>query len=101
MSALGRCCRKSRRKQAVELEHAAIESGRLPDKGREVRIAPRLLPSATGEVGDAALRHGLDAFLEVVGQAQAGLLGKLVLGHDPDALSETGPQGRARRDQAE
>src|SRR5262249_44154572 len=50
-----------------------------------------LAQSATGEIGDAALGHGFDAFLEVVGQAQAGLLGKLVLGRGPDALSEAGP----------
>jgi hypothetical protein len=54
-----------------------------------------------GEVGDAALGHGLDAFLEVVGQAQASLLGKFVLGRHPDAIGEIGPHGRSPRDQAE
>jgi hypothetical protein len=47
-----------------------------------------------GEIGHAALGHGLDALLEIGGFAQPVLLGELVFGRLGDAVGKAGPQGR-------
>src|SRR5580704_9144717 len=70
------------RREGIRLNHRALGTrGR-----REEQVAE--LPSL--EVRDAAFGDGLDAFLEIVGDAQPVLLDQLVIGSGEHAVGKAG-----------
>src|SRR5271170_4410760 len=64
-------------------------------------IAARSLRLSAIENRHSPFGHRRDAFLEIIGFAQAGLLGEFMFGGGTDAVSQIAPQSSARRDQAE
>src|SRR4051794_15532216 len=60
-----------------------------------------MVTSLAGEIGGPALRRGFDAFAEIVGHAQAILLGEFVIRRMLDAVRESRAHGGAGRQKAE
>src|SRR4029077_10664252 len=56
-------------------------------------VEVRLLPSPSPEIRDAALFGGFDAFLEIFGGAEFGLLDQFVIGGGEHAVGEAGAHG--------
>src|SRR5258706_864975 len=64
-------------------------------------VEARRLASPSPEIRNAAFGGGFDAFLEIFGGAQFGLLDQFVIGGGEHAVGEAGAHGGTGRDQAE
>src|SRR5450755_3139485 len=82
-----------------------LKAGTTARELRRLKFATRVewrfkkLPAL--EVRDAAFGGGFDAFLEIFGGAQLGLLDQLVVGGGQHAVGEAGAHGGAGGDEAE